>query len=333
MSASSYVGRFAPSPTGPLHFGSLVAALGSCLEARTQGGRWLLRMEDVDEPRCSRQAADDILRTLERCGFEWDGAVMVQSARKERYREALDQLKRGNLVFPCACTRKELADSALAPDGAAIYPGTCRHGLPQGKPARAWRLRVADSLVCFDDAVQGRLCQELAREVGDFVLLRADGYFAYQLAVVVDDADQGVTHIVRGADLLDSTPRQIFLQRSLGLLTPHYAHLPVAVNAAGEKLSKQTLAQAIDDRDPVPALLAAMRFLGQEIPPDTRRTPCGAFHVTTADFWVWAKAAWRPDRVPRVRSLAAILLAPHTGQADGDTDGGVGQPAGGAGQQ
>jgi len=325
MSASPYVGRFAPSPSGPLHFGSLVAALGSCLEARTQDGRWLLRMEDVDEPRCSQGAADGILRTLEACGFEWDGAVMVQSTRKERYREVLEELQLTDVVYPCACTRKELADSVLAPDGAAIYPGTCRNGLPPGRAARAWRLRVDDSIVCFDDAVQGRVCQDLAREAGDFVLLRADGYFAYQLAVVVDDADQGVTHVVRGADLLDSTPRQIFLQRCLGRPTPTYAHLPVAVNAAGGKLSKQTLARAIDDRKPVPALVAAMRFLGQETPPDARR-------ATTADFWAWAKTSWRLDRVPRARSLAAIVLATDAGQADGDAHGTVGQPAGGAGQ-
>jgi glutamyl-Q tRNA(Asp) synthetase len=328
MSASTYVGRFAPSPTGPLHFGSLVAALGSYLEACAQGGRWLLRMEDVDEPRCSREAGDDILRTLQRCGFEWDGAVMVQSARKERYRDVLERLKRESLVYPCACTRKELADSTmatLAPDGAAIYPGICRDGLAPGKPARAWRLKVDDSAVCFDDAVQGRLCQNLAREVGDFVLLRADGFFAYQLAVVVDDADQGVTHVVRGADLLDSTPRQICLQHRLGLPTPHYAHLPVAVNAAGEKLSKQTLAPALDGSDPVPALGAAMRFLGHEVPLDLRRT-------TTADFWTWAKATWRLNRVPRSRCLPAIFLAANAGQADGDAHGGVGQPAGGAGQ-
>ncbi len=325
MSASAYIGRFAPSPTGPLHFGSLVAALGSCLEARAQGGRWLLRMEDVDEPRCSPQAAGDILRTLESCGFEWDGAVLVQSARKERYRDLLERLKREGLAYPCACTRKELADSALAPDGAAIYPGTCRNGLPLGKRARAWRLRVGGSTACFDDAVQGRLCQDLAREVGDFVLLRADGYFAYQLAVVADDADQGVTHVVRGADLLDSTPRQIFIQRCLGLPVPHYAHLPVAVNAAGEKLSKQTLAAAVDRRDPAPALFAAMHFLGQESPPDTRR-------ITTADFWAWARAAWRLDRVPHRRTLAAILAAPASGNADRQPDGGVGEPAGGARQ-
>jgi glutamyl-Q tRNA(Asp) synthetase len=325
MSASPYVGRFAPSPTGPLHFGSLVAALGSCLEARAQGGRWLLRMEDVDEPRCSPAAADGILHTLTACGFEWDGDVMVQSARKERYREVLAELQHAGLVFPCACTRKELADSTLAPDGAAIYPGTCRNGLPPERAARAWRLRVDDITVCFDDAVQGRNCQALASEVGDFVLLRADGYFAYQLAVVVDDADQGITHVVRGADLLDSTPRQIFLQRCLGLPTPAYAHLPVAVNAAGEKLSKQTLARAIDERDPLPALVAAMEFLGQPVPAETRRT-------TTADFWAWAISAWRMERVPRARSLAAILPAAVAGQADGGAHQGVGQPAGGAGQ-
>lgn len=317
MLASTYVGRFAPSPTGALHFGSLVAALGSYLDARAHGGRWLLRMEDVDEPRCSQSAADDILRTLAACGFEWDGAVMVQSTRVARYREVLAELRHAALVYPCACTRKELADSTLAPDGAAIYPGTCRNGLPPGRAARAWRLRVDDAVVCFNDAVQGHICQNLARELGDFVLLRADGYFAYQLAVVVDDAEQGVTHVVRGADLLDSTPRQIFLQRRLALPTPVYAHLPVAVNAAGEKLSKQTLAQAIDARDPLPALIAAMEFLGQPPPLDMRRT-------TTADFWAWAKPAWRLDRVPRRRDLAAIFPAPVADQPDGGTNQGIG---------
>ena len=325
MGASNYVGRFAPSPTGPLHFGSLVAALGSCLDARSHGGRWLLRVEDVDEPRCSQAAADDILRTLEACGFEWDGDVLVQSARKERYREVLERLTRDGRLYPCACTRRELADSALAPDGAASYPGTCRDGLPPGKLPRAWRLHVDDVPVCFDDALQGRNCQNLAREVGDFVLLRADGYFAYQLAVVVDDADQGISHVVRGADLLDSTPRQIFLQRCLGTATPAYVHLPVAVNAAGEKLAKQTLAPAIDARDPVPALVEAMRFLGQDVPRDMWR-------VATADFWAWARSAWRLERVPRCRSLAAVLLAAEAGNADGDPDQRIGQPAGGTRQ-
>ncbi|MDD5250169.1 MAG: tRNA glutamyl-Q(34) synthetase GluQRS [Rhodocyclaceae bacterium] len=291
-----YRGRFAPSPTGPLHFGSLVAALGSCLEARARGGEWLLRMEDVDEPRCSKDAAAGMLRTLERLGFEWDGAVMVQSRRTARYRELLEALQAAHWVYPCACTRRELADSAPAADGAAIYPGTCRAGLPAGKAARAWRLRVDDAVVAFDDAIQGRLTQRLGQDVGDFVLLRADGYFAYQLAVVADDADQGITHVVRGADLLASTPRQIYLQSRLGFATPAYAHLPVAVNARGEKLSKQTLAAAIDSAAPAQALLAALRFLGQA-PPD------GLADVGAV--WAWARENWRLEKVPRAQALPA----------------------------
>lgn len=324
-----YVGRFAPSPTGPLHFGSLVAALGSCLAARAQGGRWLLRMEDVDEPRCSAAAASGILRALDACGFQWDGPAMVQSARKQRYREAIEDLKRGGLVYPCACTRRELADSALAHDGAHVYPGTCRAGLPAGKAARAWRLRVDDAAICFDDAVQGRVCQNLARDVGDFVVLRADGYFAYQLAVVVDDADQGVTHVVRGADLLDSTPRQIHLQRSLSLPTPAYTHLPVALNAAGEKLSKQARALALDAGEPLPALVAALEFLGQRPPPELVGSSVG-------QFWKWALVHWRLADVPKVRArlASAFVFAPPAiaGDAHGQPHGGVGQPAGGPGQ-
>jgi glutamyl-Q tRNA(Asp) synthetase len=289
-----YRGRFAPSPTGPLHFGSLAAALGSCLDARAHGGEWLLRVEDVDEPRCSAAAATGMLRTLERLGFEWDGEVMVQSRRKARYGELLECLKAAGLVYPCGCTRRELADSALAPDGAAVYPGTCRNGLPPGKAARSWRLRVDDAAASFDDAIQGRVSQRLGQEVGDFVLLRADGFFAYQLAVVADDADQGITHVVRGADLLDSTPRQIFLQQCLGFRSPAYAHLPVAVNPQGEKLSKQTRAAAIDDRAPVPALLAALRFLGQAAPHDLGDV--GA-------VWAWAQANWRLENVPRIRAV------------------------------
>ncbi|WP_121240550.1 tRNA glutamyl-Q(34) synthetase GluQRS [Sulfurisoma sediminicola] len=293
-----YRGRFAPSPTGPLHFGSLVAALGSCLEARGQGGEWLLRIEDVDEPRCPPVVAEDILRTLEACGFAWDGEVLWQSRRTERYHELLRQLQEDGRAYPCACTRRELADSQLAPDGAHVYPGTCRDGLPPGREARAWRLRVDDVVVPFDDALQGHVAQDLARDVGDFVLLRADGYFAYQLAVVADDADQGITHVVRGADLLDSTPRQIFLQRRLGLPTPAYAHLPVVVNAAGEKLSKQTLAPAIDRVAPVPALYAALRFLGQAPPAELA-------HVPVSEFWQWAQAAWDMARVPHRRAASA----------------------------
>jgi len=299
-SARPYRGRFAPSPTGPLHFGSLVAALGSCLEARSRGGEWLLRIEDVDEPRCPRAMADDILRTLDACGFAWDGEVLWQSRRKERYRELLEQLKGMGRVYPCACTRRELADSQLASDGAHVYPGTCRDGLPSGRPARAWRLRVDDVLIDFADVLQGRVEQQLARDVGDFVLLRADSYFAYQLAVVADDADQGITHVVRGADLLDSTARQIFLQRCLGVPTPAYAHLPVVVNAQGEKLSKQTLAPAIDAVSPAPTLCAALRFLGQSPPAELERAPL-------AELWAWARTHWDMARVPRRRTLPYLL--------------------------
>ncbi|HEX5392016.1 MAG TPA: tRNA glutamyl-Q(34) synthetase GluQRS [Rhodocyclaceae bacterium] len=291
-------GRFAPSPTGPLHFGSIVAALGSCLEARRQGGEWLIRMEDVDEPRCHAGADKQILETLEALGFAWDGPVMYQSQRKERYREVLAQLKEKGYAYPCACSRKDLADAPPAVDGSPRYPGTCRNGLPPGAAPRAWRLRVNDEPVGFEDAVQGPCTQQLERDVGDFVLLRADGFFAYQLAVVVDDADQGITHVVRGADLLDSTPRQIYLQRLLGVPVPAYTHLPVAVNAAGEKLSKQTRAEAVDVQRPVASLLDAWSFLGQRV---TRYLD----KATVEEFWSYALENWEPARIPRLRTAAA----------------------------
>jgi glutamyl-Q tRNA(Asp) synthetase len=278
---AEYVGRFAPSPTGPLHFGSLVAALASYLEARAAKGKWLLRMEDLDKARAQPGAADDILRALERLGLEWDAPVLVQSARLERYRAALDELTRRGLAYPCSCTRKELEDSALAIDGARIYPGTCRHGLAAGKVARALRLRTHGAPIGFADAIQGWIEQRVEQEVGDFVLLRADGIIAYQLAVVVDDMDQGVTDVVRGADLLDSSARQIHLQRLLGARTPRYAHVPVALNAAGGKLSKQAGARPLDLSDPQAELARARRFLGQ------------------------GEDAWDLARVPRVRAICA----------------------------
>jgi glutamyl-Q tRNA(Asp) synthetase len=287
-------GRFAPSPTGPLHFGSLVAALGSYLEAHARGGRWQVRMEDVDAPRCKPEHADDILRTLAAFGFAWDGEVRVQSLRTAHYAATLERLKALGAVYPCGCTRAELAGAAAGIDGAPVYPGTCRNGLPPGKAARAWRLRMEGDIV-FDDAVQGRQMQNLPRAVGDCVLLRADGYFAYQLAVVVDDAEQGIDHVVRGADLIHSTARQIALQRLLGLPTPAYAHLPVAVDATGAKLSKQTRAAPVDAGNPAPALFAAARFLGQNPPEEIRR-------AASADFWAWATANWKLDKVPRVMS-------------------------------
>lgn len=287
-------GRFAPSPTGPLHFGSLFAALGSYLDARARGGRWIVRIEDVDEPRTQPGATGSILATLEHCGLEWDGAVEVQSRRKALYKDALDRLRAAGHAYPCGCTRKEIADSALALDGARIYPGTCRHGLASGRTERAWRVRTDGATIEVEDRLQGRIAQSLEREVGDFVLFRADGYFAYQLAVVVDDAAQGITDIVRGADLLDSTARQIHLQRLLGLPTPTYLHLPVAVNPAGEKLSKQTEAQAAGPE----AIAAALAFLGHAPPAELRAAPA-------KELVAWGIAHWDSARLPKARAIAA----------------------------
>ena len=281
-----YVGRFAPSPTGALHFGSLVAALASWLDARAAGGRWLVRIEDLDAPRTQPGAADDILRTLVRLGLEWDGTVAHQSQRLPLYQRALGKL--AGHTYWCACTRREIADSSLglAADGAQIYPGTCRNGIARGRQPRALRIE-ASGPVSFEDRVQGLQQQLLERDVGDFVLHRADGQFAYQIAVVVDDAEQGVTDVVRGADLLDSTPRQIYLQRRLGYPQPSYLHIPAAVNASGEKLSKQTGAQPI--RDGQDALRKALRFLGQ---PETDDLP-------------QAVRSWDPALISRRRAQAA----------------------------
>lgn len=296
--ARPYRGRFAPSPTGPLHFGSLVAAVGSYLDALAHGGEWLVRMEDVDTPRNVAGADADILRTLEAFGFEWQGEVLYQSTRSAAYAAALDQLTAAGLAYGCACSRKEIADSATRPaiDGGLAYPGTCRHGLLAGRAARAWRLRVDDAPLSFDDRLQGRISQCLESDVGDFVLRRADGLWAYQLAVTVDDEFQQISEVVRGADLLASTPRQIHLQRCLGYATPRYAHLPVAANAAGEKLSKQTLAQALDGTRAAAELVSALRFLGQEV-------PLGLAAAGVADVWAWAGAHWRFAGIPRQRLI------------------------------
>ena len=287
-------GRFAPSPTGALHLGSLIAAVGSYLDARAGGSRWIVRIEDVDEPRTQAGAIDAILATLEDCGFEWDGPVARQSERTGLYRAAFERLVTAGAVYACACTRKEIADSALAIDGARIYPGTCRHGLAPGRKARACRVRTNGSKIEFTDRVQGRIVQDVEHEVGDFVLLRADGYFAYQLAVVVDDADQGVTDVVRGADLLDSTARQIHLQRLLGYPTPAYLHLPVAVNARGEKLSKQTGAHAAGRE----SLAIAFDFLGHALPRELHDAP-------PAEQLAWGIGHWDPARIPRARAIPA----------------------------
>ncbi len=291
MAAQGHRGRFAPTPSGPLHFGSLVAALGSHLEARASGGEWLVRIEDVDPPRVVSGAADDILRTLEAFGFEWDGPVMYQSRRGGAYEVALDRLLRLDRVYPCTCSRKFLAERARRGVDGPVYPGTCRARRP-GALQAALRLRVPTGRIVFEDGLQGRIACEVSRECGDFVLRRADGVWSYQLAVVVDDAEQGITHVVRGADLLASTPRQILLQRLLGLPTPAYLHLPVVLDPHGDKLSKQTLAERVDARAPLPALQAALAFLG--MPTDRSVT-------TVAEFWSMARAVWSPTRLPPVR--------------------------------
>jgi glutamyl-Q tRNA(Asp) synthetase len=285
---TAYCGRFAPSPSGPLHFGSLATALASFLQARRHGGRWLVRMEDLDTPRNLPGADATILRQLDAFGLSPDSAVLNQSTRLRAYSDALAHLADRHLTFGCGCSRQDI--------GEGIYPGTCRGGLPPGRRARAVRVRVTDETIVFHDAVQGEFRQNLAREVGDFVVRRADNIVAYHLAVVVDDAWQGVSEIVRGADLLDSTPRQIFLQRLLGLPTPRYAHLPIAINEQGQKLSKQNGARAIAATRPAVMLRACLEFLGQQPEPQLR----GA---TPSEVLDWGVAHWSLSRVPRCATI------------------------------
>jgi glutamyl-Q tRNA(Asp) synthetase len=262
MDERKYVGRFAPSPTGPLHFGSLVAAVASWLDARAAGGKWLVRIEDVDTTRSVPGAADGILRTLEAFGLTWDGEVAWQSRRGEHYEAALERLRAQGYVYGCRCSRREIADSGITGLEGAIYPGTCRR-LGLSGPGLAERMIAPSAPVGFVDRAIGAVTQDISRDIGDFVVKRRDALFAYQLAVVVDDALQGVTDVVRGADLLWSTPRQIALQRALGLPTPRYLHFPVVTNAAGEKLSKQTGAEALDPAQASELLRHALVFLGQ----------------------------------------------------------------------
>jgi glutamyl-Q tRNA(Asp) synthetase len=260
---STYRGRFAPSPTGPLHFGSLVAALASWLDARSRDGEWLVRIEDVDTPRSVPGAADGILRTLEALGLTWDGEVVRQCERTELYEDALQRLRANGYVYRCRCSRKEIADSGVLGLEGAVYPGTCRLlGLPPG-PGLAERMIAPAEPITFVDRAIGTVSQRIGEDIEDFVVKRRDGLIAYQLAVVVDDALQGVTDVVRGADLLWSTPRQILLQRALGYPTPSYLHFPVVTNAVGEKLSKQTGAEPIETARGVELLQHALAFLGQ----------------------------------------------------------------------
>ena len=290
----TYRGRFAPSPSGPLHFGSLVAAVASWLDARAAGGEWLVRIEDVDRPRSVPGAADAILRALEALGLTWDGEVVRQGERTTLYEAALERLREAGPVYRCRCSRREIADSAIHGIEGAIYPGTCRGRAVPGDEPAAVRAIAPEEPIRFEDRVQGAIIQKVARDIGDFVLKRRDGLHAYQLAVVVDDADQRVTDVVRGADLLWSTPRQIVLQRWLGSPTPRYMHVPVAADRAGEKLSKQTNAPPVDVKDALHELRRALRFLGQP----------AAAGATPAEILEQARAAWNPALIPARPAVA-----------------------------
>jgi glutamyl-Q tRNA(Asp) synthetase len=292
--SSKYRGRFAPSPSGPLHFGSLVAAMGSYLDARSCNGVWLLRMEDIDPPREKPGAADSILSTLELFGFEWDGPVLYQSSRIDAYAEAADKLVADGLAYRCSCSRKEIQQAGIKGNEGTIYPGTCRSGYDSSRSVKTLRVVTDAADVGFSDLIQGRFKQNLKQDVGDFVIRRADGLFAYQLAVVVDDAYQGITHVVRGSDLLFSTPRQLYLQQLLALQLPEYAHLPLVMGEDGKKLSKQSMAWPVDESNPVETLLKAAGFLGQ-VP--AQETP-----GNIPEFWQWALSSWDRERIPRGRS-------------------------------
>ena len=299
MSNCGYRGRFAPSPTGPLHFGSLVAAVGSYLQAKQARGQWLVRIEDLDPPRTVSGSADLILRTLEAFGFEWDEAVRFQSHRFADYEHALQKLTQGNLCYPCSCTRSELQALAATPaeNGDELrYPGRCRAGPLHAEGPFAWRLRVSDESVCFDDRLQGLHCLNLETSIGDFVVKRRDGWYAYQLAVVVDDADQHISEVVRGADLLLNTPRQIALQRALGLPTPNYVHLPLVTDAAGRKLAKSTAATAVEANLATQTLWRVLSFLRQQPPDELQR-------ASLSVLWNWAIEHWQIDVLRNLREL------------------------------
>ena len=290
MKRAHYRGRFAPTPSGPLHFGSLVAAVGSYLEAKSRGGEWHVRIDDLDPPRVAPGAVESILRCLEALGFEWDGPIVYQSRRVPAYHAALHQLRTLGAVYPCACSRKEIAESALAGTESKIYPGSCREGLPSGRHARALRLKVGGMRVEFEDGLLGPQRRDLEREHGDFVLYRVDGVYAFHLASAVDDAELGMTDVVRGADLLESSARQLQLIRLLGHRAPRYVHLPVAVDRVGEKLSKQTKAVPVDPARPFGVLQAVLRFLNQSTEAESKR-------FTLDEFWRHATLHWDLQRV------------------------------------
>jgi glutamyl-Q tRNA(Asp) synthetase len=299
-----YCGRFAPTPSGPLHFGSMIAAIGSYCDARACGGNWHVRIDDIDTPRVVRGAADAILHALEAFALEWDGRPVYESANIDAYHSALHLLRASAQVFACACSRREISNSAITGPEGPVYPGTCRNGLRPGRKARSLRLRVdGTAAMAFTDALQGRISQNLASEVGDFAVYRSDRIFSYHLACVVDDAHQNVTHVVRGADLIESTPRQIYLQCLLGLPTPSYLHLPVATNNRGEKLSKQTRAAPVDISHPGRTIHAVLRYLGQHPPAELANWSARA----AID---WAVTAWRRESIPATPAIALPLPYP-----------------------
>ena len=294
---AGYRGRFAPSPTGPLHFGSLVAATASYLQALTHGGEWLLRIEDIDPPREVAGATDSIIRSLESHAFRWDGQIHRQSRHLAEYHAVAERLLSNGLAYRCRCTRDNVRRTAKTTGlTGPVYPGTCRnadHPAAANTPD-ALRLRTGHSIVTFTDAIQGRISCDVAASIGDFILRRKDGLIAYNLAVVDDDARQGITEVVRGIDLLDITPAQIELQQVLELPLPNYMHIPVVTNAHGQKLSKQTGASPVDDRQPGANLVAALRFLQQDPPDDLA-------DATAETVWTWATERWQPDRLAAER--------------------------------
>ena len=292
-----YRGRFAPSPTGPLHFGSLIAAVGSFLQARSQQGEWWLRIENIDPPREAAGAIDTILYSLEAHGLNWDGEVQYQFDRQERYAAALDEIQQMGRLYACKCSRQQIANATGHTGGPLIYPGTCRTNPPAGRGTYARRVITQDATVQFKDTIQGKQQVNLEKESGDFVLQRSDGLYSYQLAVALDDAEQGITEVVRGSDLLESTPRQIFIQQLLAFTPPRYTHLPIAIDATtGEKLSKQTMAPALLDSKAAQNLWQALDFLGQQPPAELRHT-----HVQ--ELLAWAIPNWRLDDVPHCMAI------------------------------
>lgn len=298
-SKPKYRGRFAPSPTGPLHLGSLYTALASFLQAKSQQGEWHLRIDDVDPFRTVADSADRILRTLEAFGLHWDGPILYQSERFEAYRAALERLDNQKRLYACTCSRKDLASLSHGNTEASIYPGFCRN--KNEKPltdSHALRVITDNSPVTFEDTLQGILTQDLAKEVGDFIVLRRDRVYAYHLATVLDDSEQGITEVVRGVDLLDSTPRQIYLQQLLGLPTPIYAHVPVLLDQTGLKLSKQTFADPVDEQNPSVTLVGLLALLKQNPPRDLQM-------AKTEEVYDWAIRNWA---ISRLSDLRAILV-------------------------